>query len=109
DTGQRLVSRLKHPQLILLVAKEVVDLNNKDARELIEFARMNPHISSIELRNRKKRMLDSKLKKKKIHITFIALEEEDYKKLKEISKKSKISPEKLIIKLVKNSLEKEAL
>ena len=103
DAAQRIM-RIKNPKDQIKVAKIIKDLSAHDARDIIRFAQSNPNSSINELENYKKRVLESKTKTKNIHITIVPFNEETYQKLKETANKQKISLEKLIVKIIEESV-----
>jgi len=101
DVGQR-IARMKNEETQIKVARVVVGLSNHDAREVIQYAKKYPNAS---LEDFKKRVIDSKNKIEKINLAIIPFKEETYNLLKEIGEMDKLSPEKLILKIVNQWLE----
>lgn len=104
DIAQK-ITRIENPKDQIMVAKQIVGLSSHDARSLVEFAKRNPKASASDYENHKVRLFGAKRKKKEVHITIIPLEGELYRKLKEKADKEKMSPEKLIVELIKRSIE----
>jgi hypothetical protein len=92
DVGQR-IARINDRETQIEVAKAVVGLTSHDARELIQYAKNNPN---ADLEDFKRRVITSKNRKEKLHLTIIPLKEETYSFLKKIGAKEQLSPEKLI-------------
>lgn len=83
------------------VAKAISGLTSHDQREIIRYAKKFPNSS---LKNYKKRVT-AKQEIKEIHIAVIALEKEQHSKLNIITKKKKISLEKLLLEIIEHWLE----
>ncbi len=82
------------------VAKTIAGLKSHEQREIIRFAKKFPDSS---LKNYKKRVTTPR-EIKEIHVAVVSLEKEQYKKLEKVSKKRKLSLEKLLIEIVRQWL-----
>jgi len=101
DVGQR-IARINDKETQIKVAKAVVGLSNHDAREVIQYAIKYPE---APIEDFKKRVIDSKNKIEKINLVIIPLKVETYELLKKIGEKDKLSPEKLLLKIVNQWIE----
>ena len=102
DVGQR-IARINDRETQTKVAKAVVGLPSHDAREVIQYAKKNP---DADLEDFKRRVIKSKNRMEKVHLTIIPLKEETYSFLKNIGAKDGLSPEKLIQRVVNQWIEK---
>ena len=82
------------------VAKEIVGLTSHEQREIIRYAKKFPNSS---LKNYKKRVTTAR-EIKEIHVAVISLEKKQYEKLEKMSKKRKLSLEKLLLEIVEHWL-----
>lgn len=101
DVGQR-IARIKDAKTQIKVAKAVVGLSNHDAREVVQYAKKYPDASLEDFR---RRVIDSKNKVEKINLAIVPIKEETYKLLKKFGQRYKLSPEKLILKIVNQWIE----
>lgn len=102
DLGWRLLG-IKNKKDQIKVARAITSLSAHDARDMIRYAKNNPD-KSIE--KQIERLKKSKKKIQKINLVVIYLEEENYRILKEISKKNGVQPQKMISKIIKNWIKK---
>jgi hypothetical protein len=96
DVGQR-IARINGAETQIRVARAIVGLSNHDAREVIQYAIKYPDDSLEEFRVR---VISSKNKTKNISLLIVPLEAETYELLRKLSEEEKLSPEKLILKIV---------
>ena len=102
DAAQRL-ARIRNKDTQIKVARTIIGLSSHDARQLIQYAKKYPDAPLDDF----KRRIESKDKIEKIHLLLVPFKEETVAILKHISKKQKISPEKLIREIVDKWIEKE--
>ena len=106
DAAQR-INTIKHDdkekekKRRIEVAKEIAGLTSHEQREIISYAKKFPNSS---LKNYKKRVTTTH-EIKEIHVVVISLEQKQYEKLEKISKKRKLSLEKLLVEIVEQWLE----
>lgn len=101
DAGQRL-ARIKNTETQIEVAKKIIGLTSHDARQIIQFAKKYPHAPIDDFKKR----LSSKDKIEKLNLIILPLHEDTYKIIKKIGEKEKSTPEKLILQLIDQWIEK---
>jgi hypothetical protein len=72
-------------------------MSNHDAREVIQYAKKYPDAPLDDFKNR---VMHSKDKVEKVNLVIVPMKEEMFELLKEIGKKDKLSPEKVILNIV---------
>ncbi len=102
DTGEAL-SGIKNSQLQNEVGESVIGLSAHDARDLIQYVKQYPNEPFEEF---KQRILTSKNRIEKLHLTVVPLKEEPYQLLRKIAKKQKKSIEGLISEIIGDWSEK---
>lgn len=102
DAAQRL-STMRTPAKQIEVARTIAELPSHKAREIIYYAKVNPHRG---LGNYRERITAPKKKPEKIYVTVIPLTKDTYKKLNDAGKKKGISLEKLILSIVGDWMER---
>jgi len=105
DAAQRIntikdTNKEKEKRRRIQVANEIKGLTSHEQREIIRYAKKFPNSS---LKNYKKRVTTTR-EIKEIHVAVISLETVQYKKLEKISKKRKLSVEKLLLEIVEQWL-----
>jgi hypothetical protein len=96
DVGQR-IARIKNKEVQIKVARAVIGMSNHDAREVIQYAKKYPDAPLDDFKNR---VMHSKDKVEKVNLVIVPMKEEMFELLKEIGKKDKLSPEKVILNIV---------
>lgn len=102
DLGWRLLG-IKNKKNQIIVARAIMGLSAHDARDMIRYARNNPEKS---IKKQIKRLEKSKKQIQKLNLVIVTLEEDNYKILKEISKRNNMDPQKMISKIVNNWIKK---
>ncbi len=109
DAAQRLY-RIKDPTKQIEIAKMIVGLPSHKQREIIQHAskfQFDTKFPASGIEEYKKRVIAPETKTEKIYLAIIPLREEIYRQLGRYSSKSKISVEKLILKIVNAWIKKE--
>lgn len=102
DAGQRL-ARIKNKETQIKVAKAIIGLKSHDQRQVIQYAKGYPHASLDDFIER---LTDSKDKIEKLILLILPLQEDTYAILKKMGAKEKNSPEKLILRLIDQWIER---
>lgn len=105
DAGQR-IARIKNKETQIKVAEAIIGLKSHDQRQVIQYAKGYPHASLDDFIER---LVDSKDKIEKLILLILPLQEDTYAILKIMGAKEKSSPEKLILRLIDQWIEKKNL
>lgn len=95
---------IKDLELRSKVAETIADMKALDQRQVVRFAKRYSHAPFEQFEEFKQRVLSSKNVTEKIYMAILPLVEEEYKKLKEESKKLKMSWDELCMKIIKDWL-----
>lgn len=107
DAAQRLAG-IKNYKVQIKVAEIISDEISHVARDIIQYAKKNPNISMKDLKKYKENVLKSKGKSINIELHFLAfpISKEIYEKLKTISKKRKVSIERIAAQIIEDKIKK---
>ena len=99
DAASRL-SGIIDKELQNQVGKIIENMKSHEQRDIIQYAKKNPSISKIQLNKFRRDVLKSKPIVKDLNIVIFSLENDLYDKLKNESKKNKISISKQVVSIL---------
>ena len=95
---------IKDLELRSKVAETIAGMKALDQRQVVRFAKRYPHAPFEQFEKFRQRVLSSKNVTERIYMAILPLTEEEYKKLKEESKKLEMSWDELCMKIIKDWL-----
>lgn len=102
DAAQRM-ARIKNKETQIKVADAIIGLKSHDQRQVIQYAKGYPHASLDDFIER---LVDSKDIIEKLILLILPLQEDTYTILKKMGEKEKKSPEKLILRIIDQWIER---
>ena len=103
DKAYRISTKIEGAKNQVEVAKAVADLGAHDARKVIEYVVRNPELS---IKKCKEKVMNAKTTIEKIYAVFVSLNESDFKKLKEKSRKMRTDVNELAKQIIKEWIER---
>lgn len=103
DAAQRIMG-IKNPKDQIKAAEMISNLSSHKARDMIRYMQRTPNLSIKDYDGYRKKLTGSNKKIKNLHIIVIGLEDETFKRLKEISSNQKTSLSQVIVDMIKKSL-----
>lgn len=83
----------------ILIAKEVLDLDTHDGRDVVRIYKKNP---SMNIKTLVEKIKKSKNQIEQINLMVLPIRKLDYDKIKRVAKKIKINPEKFVLEKIIN-------